>query len=68
MTNSMPAYPVFHHRSFMGYVSAVSHAQAKVRAKKAFPNKRLIVEMPLNVKPTVKDRLNCNISYNCSRA
>lgn len=68
MNNSMPAFAVFHHRSFLGYVSAVSMKQAKARAAKAYPHKRLEVEMALNVPATAKDRLEANLTYQAKRA
>lgn len=67
MTNSMPTFAVFHHRTFLGYVSAVSVKQAKARAK-ALHNVRCEVELCLNVKPTAKDRLSANQTFNAKRA
>ena len=64
MTNSMPAYAIFHHRTFLGYVNAVSHAQARTRAKALYPNKRLTLELPVNVACTDADRLRANRHYN----
>ena len=68
MTNPMPAYAAYHFSTFMGYVPAVSLAQAKTRAKAMWPGKKLQIEMALNVKPTAKDRLTANLTYNAKRA
>ena len=68
MTNSMPSFAVFHHRSFMGHVSAVSMKQAKQRAARLWPRKRLEVEMAQNVRPTERDRLEANRTYQAKRA
>lgn len=68
MTNSMPSYTVFHFRTFMGHVSAVSLKQAKARAAKRWPAKRLEVELALNVPTTERDRLTANLTYQAKRS
>jgi len=60
MQNKMPSYPVYNHRSFMGHVSAVSLKQAKARARKIWPDKRLQLEAPINKPLTDRDRLESN--------
>ncbi len=68
MTNSMPAFAIFHHRTFLGHVSAVSIKQAKARAAKRYPGKRLEVEMALNVPATDRDRIEANRTYQAKRS
>lgn len=68
MNKNMPAFAVFHHRFFLGYVSAVSMRQAKERAAKRFPAKRLEVEVALNVPATAKDILEANNTYQAKRS
>jgi hypothetical protein len=60
MQNQMPVYPVWNYRSFMGHVSAVSLKQAKERARKLWPNRRLQLEAPINKPLSDRDRLESN--------
>jgi len=61
--NPMPTYAVFHFRFHLGNVSAVSYKQALQRARAAYPGKRIMVELALNVPTTDKDRLAANNRY-----
>lgn len=57
--NAMPTFTVLIHRSIVGYVNAVSFAQAVKRARKLH-GQFCDVELCVNVAPLAKDRLNAN--------
>jgi len=68
MNTQMPAFAVYNHTIFLGYVSAVSYTKAKAMAARKYPGKRLQVELPLNRKPRPSDRIAANIAEACKRA
>lgn len=56
MQRFMPVFEVYHFQFFMGTVSAVSYKQARERARKRWPNRRLQVEVT-NVKLSDKEKI-----------
>lgn len=63
MTRPMPTFAVYaNNRHLVGYVSAVSHKQACVRAERRF-GYGLDVELCTTLAPLAGDKLNANREY-----
>ena len=60
MTNPMPTFAVYAHRSFLGYVNAVSLQQARRRARKLH-GAYVSVELAVNVPTRAADRTLANV-------
>lgn len=66
--NAMPTFAVYtNNRHLLGYVSAVSHKQACVRAERRF-GYGLDVELSMNVAPLASDRASANVRHATKRA
>ena len=68
MTNPMIKFAIFHHRNFLGYVNAVSMKQAKARAAKLFPAKRLELDYAEGRQLSDADKVNAARTYQAKRA
>lgn len=62
MQTNMPIFEVYNHSVYMGEIAAVSYKQAAKRARAKWPNRRLQVEGPLNVRLSPRDRFDMNRS------
>lgn len=63
---SLPTFACYRHREFVGFVQAVSHRKAELRAERLYGI--VTVELTTDRANRPSDRLNANKSHACNRA